>query len=855
MNATDFALSVDLTNCDREPIHVPGSIQPHGAMLVCDTAGDMVTHASANAAEFLGRPSDEILGASLKDLLGTAAAHDLRNAGAKAGSSHVAGAVLGLALPGTDRRVDATIHCHDGRLLVELEDSLSSGPEAHAALDLTQSLIRRISLQSDVEGIAATGAKLVRAMLNYDRVMVYRFLHNGAGRVIAESVNKDERFLGQHFPAADIPVQARGLYLLNWIRLIGDSSYVPVPLILASGQDGRQVDMSYAHLRSVSPIHCEYLRNMGVAASMSISIVVDGALWGLIACHHDTPRVVPMPLRIGAELFGQYFSLQIAVAERRAEFMAAGLARKKLDGIISEIRPDEPVDRTLRDRLEGLAALIPCDGAGLWIEGQWTSTGATPPPEDVHRLMEFLNRTAEGAVWDTHELRVHLEDGYGEAVAGMLAVPISSLARDYLVLFRSEEAHEIEWAGEPGKVTAGGPLGDRLTPRGSFEAWREDVRGRSRPWTEAERAVAEAIRTYLRDVVLRYNEATAEERDRAEQRRRVLNDELNHRVKNILSLVKSIASQTGVHASSVEEYSSALEGRLRALAFAHDQSLANGSGGDLGTLMEAEASLHRYGAPDRVVASGPPVGLTDRTFGALALVIHEMMTNAAKYGALSASSGKVAIDWSFNEDGDCLIEWRESGGPRVKPPSRTGFGSTLIRNTLTYDLGGEAEVTYPESGLVARFTVPQRHLAEIPQKRMEDQNGTSVSRPLDTMDVLLVEDQSLIAMDTEEILRRLGARKVRSCPDAARAKQEIAASMPNCAVLDFNLGDQTTVGVAEMLASAKVPFVFATGYGDTSMIPKSMSDIPVVAKPISSAALAEALSYILRSLHEETGAA
>ena len=843
---------VDLTNCDREPIHVPGSIQPHGAMLVCDATGDIVTHASANVSAFLGHSSDAVVGASLSQLLGAAAAHDLRNAGARSGNSQLAGAVLGLKPPGIDRPLDATIHRHDGRVFVELEDSLSSGPEAHAALDLTQSLIRRISLQTDVEGIAATGAKLVRAMLGYDRVMIYRFLHNGAGRVIAESVNKRERFLGQHFPASDIPVQARRLYLLNWIRLIGDSRYAPIPLTPLIGGHSRPVDMSYAHLRSVSPIHCEYLQNMGVSGSMSISIVVDGVLWGLITCHHDRPKTVPLPLRIGAELFGQYLSLQIAVAERRAEFLAAGLARKELDGIIREVRPDEPLDRTLRDRLEGLAALIPCDGAGLWIGGQWTGTGTTPPQESVEALMHFLNRTAEGAVWDTQELRVHLGQSYGEAVAGMLAVPISSLARDYLVLFRSEEAHEVEWAGKPGKATVAGPLGHRLTPRGSFEAWREDVRGRSRPWTEAERAVAEAIRTYLRDVVLRHNEATAEERDRAEQRRRILNDELNHRVKNILSLVKSIAAQTGIHASTVQEYASVLEGRLRALAFAHDQSLANASGGDLGTLMEAEASLHRYGAPDRVVAYGPPVGLTDRTFSVLALVIHEMMTNAAKYGALSSSAGKLAINWSFDLDGNCVIEWEENGGPKVQPPSKSGFGSTLIQNTLAYDLGGEVEVNYPQSGVTARFVVPRRHLTEVLQEQPEFRNGSQMACPLDGLDVLLVEDQALIAMDTEDSLRRLGARSVRLCPDIAQAEKEVAAARPDCAVLDFNLGDQNAIGIAEMLMDLGVPFIFATGYGDTSMIPQDLSGVPIVAKPIGSTALSEALIKAMDEVHPKT---
>ena len=837
---------VDLTNCDVEPIHIPGSIQPHGAMLVCNLVGE-IEHASANAAAIIGCTRDPI-GQTLSDIIGSDAAHDLRNEATKSGGSHLAGVLLDRRLPGTPGPLDISIHHYKDRMFVEFEPGADEAAAVPSAIDLTQSLIRRISLESDVTAIATTGAKLARTMLGYDRVMVYEFLHNGAGRVIAEAKRNDlPSFMGQHFPAGDIPAQARRLYLLNPIRVIVDVNYAPSPVLPPVGGNEQPIDMSFAALRSVSPIHCEYLQNMGVAASMSLSIVVDGQLWGLIACHHDTPKTVSMATRIGAELFAQYLSLQVAVAERRAEVVAAQTAREKLGEIVAGHHHDEPVSEALSRNLQDLATLLNADGAGLWIDGAWSSVGVVPSDGDLDAVMTLVNRAVSGTSWSTSELRSLMgpDSGFGDAVAGLLAIPISSLPRDYLLLFRSEEAHNIEWAGEPVKHVIAGPSGSRLTPRGSFETWREEVRGKSRPWTTSEQAVAEATRTYLRDVVLHHSEITADDRLRAEKRRRILNDELNHRVKNIIALVKSIALQTGAHAASVEDYSISLEGRLRALAFAHDQSLA-GTSGDLTTLLDAEASLHRYGAtPDRVVIAGQPVGLDDRTFGVMALVVHELMTNAAKYGALSVPAGKLAISWTLTEAGDCRIVWTESGGPAVAKPSRTGFGSKLVHTTMSYDLGGSIDIVFESAGLVATLLIPAAHVTEAVPTAQTAATSDSAAHALRGLDILLVEDQALIAMDTEETLMRLGAKRVRSLPNVAEARAAIEAALPDCAVLDFNLGNDTASDVADALAALRVPFVFATGYGDSVMIPDRFRDVPVVRKPVSRAVLAAGLDLAL----------
>lgn len=860
--AAASTVTVDLSNCDREPIQIPGSIQPHGAMLVVDPNRFEILFASENAGELTGYEGLIARGTALTSIVGEAAAHEIRNACARSGGGEIAGIELGLRIGQLNHPVDVIAHRYKDRVLIEIELSVDGGQSAKRALDLTYGLIRRLGVETELESLARAGARLVRTMLGYDRVMIYQFLHNGAGRVIAEAKRSDlQSFMGQHFPASDIPYQARRLYELNSIRMIGDTAYTPRALQPAIGPDEDPVDMSFAQLRSVSPIHCEYLQNMGVHASMSISILVDGELWGLISCHHDSPRTVPVALRLGAELFGHYFSLQVSVAERRSHIVASGLARERLDRILSGLSVDETLMEGLRGQLSNFTALFDCDGVGIWAEDRWASYGVAPTEDEALALVRHLSgeggrhprsEPAKLGLWHSQDLREATGlAGFGGEVAGALAIPLTSTPRDYLLIFRSEEAHRIEWAGEPVKTILSTPNGDRLTPRGSFDTWREDVRGQCKPWTETDLSAADTVRTYLRDVFLKQNEITAEERGRLEQRRRVLNDELNHRVKNIITLIKSIAVQTGAHAETVAGFSVSLEGRLRALAFAHDQSLSAKVGGDLATLIEAEAGLHRHGPEqDRVIAGGDKVRLNDRAFGVMALVVHELMTNAAKYGALSVPEGRLEITWSCSESEGCRVSWTESGGPTISAPTREGFGSKLIQTTMVYDLGGRAEISYPATGMTADFIIPAKHVSIVDGDDLEAEAMIDMadSGSLAGMSVLLVEDQSLIALDTEDLLRRLGAKDIRLSPDAAHAVRALSGFRPDAAVLDFNLGEATSADVADHLEALGVPFVFATGYGDSVMIPERHRAVPVVRKPASSAGLSAKLAEARRNL-------
>lgn len=813
-------------------------------MVVVDDKTGLVQFISENIENYLGETNRDYVGAELSELVGADVAHNIANAAARAGAGQIAGVLLKANL-GDGKIADITVHRFEGRTFFEFEQP-GTPQDTEVALHLTQSLVRRVDKHRNFDALFKGTAKLVRAMLGYDRVMIYRFLHNGAGRVVAEA--KDPAlgsFLGQHFPVSDIPIQARQLYVRNWVRVIGDVSFVPVPLQPRISDADAPVDMSFAQLRSVSSIHCEYLRNMGVAASMSISIVVDGKLWGLIACHHNTPKWLSIPLRVATELFAQYFSLHVASIEYREQKAASVSTRSRLDAIISGVDPNDPVDSALKERLPEFMSLIASDGAGLWIHGEWASTGTAPSDEAVPALMDMLAEKAGRSIWAAQDLRDVTGDvhEYGSSVAGILAIPISVSSPDFLVFFRSEEAHEIEWAGEPRKIETLTEKGYRLSPRGSFETWREDVRHKSIPWTDADFVVADGIRGYVRDMMLSHIDATEEKRGKDEEQRKLLNSELNHRVKNILALVKSIAIQTGTSAATVDEYTAAFEGRLRALSYAHDQSFAGGDGGGLRELIEAEADMHRFGpVPDRVNISGQAVGLTERAFGVVALLLHEMMTNAAKYGSLSVSSGRLDVAWAIKDNGDCRISWAETGGPEVTPPTRRGFGSKLIEKTVSYDLGGEVEIEFATEGLRAQITIPAEHLhAVVVQPELPQDTYEIEERILQGRSILLVEDQALIAMDTEELLSSLGASKVliAATVDAALSSIELAA--PDCAVLDLNLGSSSSEPVAIRLGGVGIPFVFATGYRDGINIPDQFKNVPVVRKPVAEKALAVAL--------------
>lgn len=843
----DFA--VDLTNCDREPIHVLGAVQPFGFLLAL-TADWLVSRVSANSAQFIGLSPDDMLGKPIASLLDGEAIHALRNRITLLRGPDSVERLFSIPLIAGGPAFDIAVHFSGQLVVVEAEPASHDEMEASSTV---RSMVARLAQADGMTAFLRDGARQVRALTGFDRVMVYRFAEGGDGEVVAEALKPGiDSFFGLHYPASDIPAQARALYLRNIFRIIADVKAPPVPVVPPLDPVGAALDMSLCLTRAVSPIHIEYLGNMGVGASLSISIIVEGKLWGLFACHHYAPRLPTFAQRSAAELIGQIFSMMLESRERGETAAYEGKARQVADRLLSAVAQDHDLLTNARWLGDIIFDTIPADGVGVYIDGQMTFSGLAPDAHAFSAIVNMMNRVAASQVYTTDNLSSVLPEAaaYADRVSGVLAIPLSRRPRDYVVLFRAEQLRSVRWAGNPEKAIEYGPNGPRLTPRKSFESWSELVKGVALPFQPAELRVAEALRTALLEVILRMSDSADAERQRAHEKQELLIAELNHRVRNILSLIRGLLSQTRDGARSVDEFIGTLESRVHALARAHDQITADRwSPARLYDLIEVESAAYLGERSDRVRLTGPNVLLTPGCFTVMALVIHEMLTNAAKYGALS-DNGSVSIDWRVDEDGSLLLDWTESGGPPVVAPTRRGFGSTVIERSIPYDLGGHAEVAYRLAGIEAHFCIPSVHVVSVLPAATGGERPKPVAPVapglLKGCNVLLVEDNMIIAMDGEDALRDLGA-EVMTAASVGRAREAIAIQPVHIAVLDFNLGAETSLPVADLLAERGIPFIFATGYGDGLELPSRFADVTLVKKPYSGATLAQALAPIIET--------
>ncbi|WP_411194482.1 HWE histidine kinase domain-containing protein [Rhodopseudomonas sp. BAL398] len=824
-------------------------MQSFGFLLAIPMDSWVIERCSRNVEDFLAVPAATLIGKPLDTIFALEAVHTIRSHLQSAMIGEAPARVFNIALTAAEARYDLAIHAVANRLVIECERSRPE--QAVNAAVLVTSMLGRLEATESMHAFFRVAARSVRALTGFDRVMVYRFDHDESGEVIAEAATQGlEPFLGLHYPASDIPQQARRLYERNVLRIIPDVGAAPSPIEPTLDRAGQPLDLSMSVLRSVSPIHLEYLANMGVAASMSISILRDGKLWGLFACHHYSPHHIGFDLRTTVELFARIFSFQLEARERETEIAYEARAQKLHQRLVTTMAAEAAVIESLVDHLDDIADLLLCDGIGLCIDGRATLKGLTPTTEQFLGLVKHLSAAEIAEVYSSYAIAADYPEAeaFGDRAAGMLVVPLSRAPGDYLIFFRKETLRGVNWAGDPAKPVTTGPMGSRLTPRKSFEIWKETVRGQSAPWLAVERRIAESLRVSLLEVILRLSHVTAKERTLAQNRQELLIAELNHRIRNILSLIRGVVHQSKNAQGSVSEFTAVVGGRIQALARAHDLITAETWGpASLKSLIEAEGAAYLGGRGDRIVVSGPDVHLEPQGFTTVALVLHEMMTNSAKYGALSVAVGRVEIRLALDTQGRLDIHWQEFDGPRVAPPTRRGFGSTVIQRSIPHDLNGEAEVTYALSGLQARFLVPDTYVrtpsataAPLGRPHVKAEPNEPDGALIPAMKVLLVEDNMIIALDTEELLIEMGAA-VTVCSGASAALEEISRQRPDLALLDVNLGVETSFQLAHHLRKIGVPVVFATGYGEQIAFPTEFVDVPRLRKPYSSDDLRKAL--------------
>ncbi len=837
---------VDLSNCDREPIHIPGSVQEFGFLLALQS-DFTICMASENVGAFLGRDPSDILQRPVGEVLSRAAESAILDRVDYLAGAEATQRMFGIPLQEGGKPFDLSIHFSGTYLVIEAEPSVAE-TQVNSG-ELVRLMLGRVRKTKGIMDLAQEAARQVTILTGFDRVMVYRFHPDGSGEVIAEVAKSGlESFLGLHYPASDIPQQARTLYQRNWLRIIADIRSTPVPIDATSTHSAGLLDLSMSTLRSVSPVHIEYLQNMGVDASMSISILRDGKLWGLFACHHYSPRYISFERRTAAELFGQMFSWILESREREESIGYENRAHQIQERLIEAAASHEHSRRAIVDFIDDYRKMIECDGIGIWSDGAITLSGDTPTEGEVKDLVGFINRTSPGRIVASAEIaKVYAAgESFRDRAAGFLAIPISRTPRDCLIFFRREILRSVNWAGAPEKVYASGPLGPRLTPRKSFELWQQVVHGQSKPWSNADLRIAEGLRITLLEVILQLADLAARERKGAQERQELMIAELNHRVRNILGLVRGLVAQSKESAGSVDEFAKLLGGRVQALARAHDQITSlNWAPVALRALVDSEAGAYLGSRAGRIRMNGPDVALDPKAFSTLALVVHEMMTNSAKYGALADSTGQVEIVWTIDRNDSLVIDWKESGGPPVQPPSRRGFGTTIIERSIPFDLKGDAELRFDLLGVQARFVIPPNYVELMTMSGMTTRmEAHDPELPRISGEALIVEDNLIIAMNAEVILLELGARHVETAASVKQALSAIDRAVPGFALLDLNLGPENSIPVGMRLKELGVPFIFATGYGERAPIPETLAAAPVIQKPYTNEVVQAALGRL-----------
>ncbi|WP_343610613.1 HWE histidine kinase domain-containing protein [Novosphingobium sp.] len=832
---------VDLNSCDLEPIHIIGGIQPFG-YLVALSSDWIVARASANCGALLGRPADEALGHPASTFFTPAAVEQIRQRLAELPAGQVE-RLFNLPLTPDWRPFDVAVYRAGRQFVLEIEPSHPGTPRDY--LSLVRPMFDAARQASSLEDLCDIAARQMRRLTGFDRVKVYRFDETGAGEVVAEARGDQiDSFLGLHFPASDIPKQARKLYTQNLLRIIADIDAVPVPIHPALDADGVPLDLSPSGLRAVSPVHIEYLRNMGVKASMSVSILRGGQLWGLFACHHYAPLSLPYATRTAAELFGEFFSGLLEQMEIRTTLAQHETATRLHDDLTAQVAHGGSLLANFDRFADLIRQVIPFDGIVGYVAGDYVSLGQTPSQAQFLDLARFLNTTGNGACWSTHHLaRVYPPaQAFGDKVCGLLAVPVSRVPRDFLVLFRREYAHEVLWAGDPGAPKqAPGPLGDRLTPRKSFALWKEERRRQSKPWSGDEKAIAEKLRVTLIEVILQLLDASNAEREASARRQQDLIAELNHRVRNSLNMIGAMVSQGQRSATSLADFCSRVSARIATLARAHDQVNATSwAPFPLGPLVHETVRAAFPESHGALTISGPQVLIRPSAFTTLAVVIHELVAHST---ALATPEGQVQITLAQTATGALTLSWRESGGAATSP-WQDRMALAIVERSIPHELSGEARVTFHTEGLEAFFSIPAERVQFMndtpPPSPAGSQAGSGpAAASLLSQRALVVEDNIIIGMEAEDQLLALGAHTVDLANNVAQALSLIAANVYEFALLDVNLGNESSQPIAEVLQGNGTPYAFSTGYGEVPWAhgPK----VPVVTKPLDSIALERAI--------------
>jgi light-regulated signal transduction histidine kinase (bacteriophytochrome) len=497
-----FGQTITLTNCDREPIHIPGLVQPYGFLLCLDEKTRLIVQASENVEAHVDISADELLHKGLDRLLGPDRLAEVQALWPTLGTTPQ---LLGARLDYVKGQpfFKLILHRYDGLLWAEFEPVAETEVSALDLPSLNFTLAQMLEART-VQEFSQRAVEHVREITGFARVGMYRFAPDESGEMIAEAKRADlAPLLGLHYPASDIPQQARAMYLKNWLRFIPDVDYLAAPLVpVRNPATGRPPDMTHAVLRSVSPIHIQYMKNMGVAATMTISIIQDGRLWGMIMCHHDSPRLVSYELRELCLFIAKTFSALLPTKlqlEQSAYLLRVQQAQARL---FEQMGSQSNFLAGLYEQPTTLLDVFDCGGAAIFFEGELITLGNTPTELQLLELLAWLQGHVRQDVFFTDSLARHYPAGRAlrATASGVLAIALAQEPGDYIVWFRPEVLQNVAWAGKHEKVQQMEDGQLFLSPRQSFAAWSQEVENTAAPWLPLEVEAARAIRLHISDI-------------------------------------------------------------------------------------------------------------------------------------------------------------------------------------------------------------------------------------------------------------------------------------------------------------------------------------------------------------------
>ena len=721
---------VDPTLCEREPIHLPGSVQPHAAMLTLDPETFTVVACSDNLSDLLGFGADVALGRALATVLPDVA-KDLLQVGADGRLDRPEQPWRGTARLGSEQRPFAvTAHIHAGRLNVEFEMIPSRAEDFGAATAYdAQAAIGRLRASVSLIEAARVCAEDIRRMTGFQRVLVYRFDEDWNGEAVGES--RDDEYpslLGLRFPASDIPAQARALYTRAPARFVIDRDSVPAALLGEPAAGNQQVDMTFTQSRALSPVHLEYQRNLGVNGSMSASIIVDGALWGLVIGHHRRPHYVTPETRALAQIVTDAFALRV---QELATTLAWAAQQETLSHSNELLRSLAGADDFVAALVEdqggrALTELFQASGAAVISGERIVSVGTTPNPPAIRQLIEWVRWTLPSdrrtlATADLDALWPEAAE-HGGVAAGLLATFVDAERRNLLLWFRPEEISEVAWGGDPNKPVLADSETRTVLPRRSFERWVEERRGHAQPWEPWQIDAAETFATAVERVVIRQGRKIAELSAKQEElsaalvQKDLLAAEVDHRVKNSLQIVAGVlqmqarrAEDDGARAALEETHA-----RVMSVARVHDslQGTDDAEAIDLGSSLRQLCDDLAIGVGGRGISieldAEREVMVPSRIAVALALITTELVINALKYAYADADGViKVALRRAEPEGLRLVVCDEGRGLPpdwQTRPRSAAGGLGMRVVAALLQQIGSRLDVE-SSPGHGACFTV------------------------------------------------------------------------------------------------------------------------------------------------------